>query len=240
MNVCVAFGALGADLLEHQVRVALRACDLSMHSPQRVVRLVVIELGIRPNRLPVNCGVTVLTGGGDRTMRIGHFRLRPCYLRAGAVGQHMKLQATKRGRHTNRYCKYPPKTIQRVSPPSPKGARREGCEPLRYSRHRQPTHESKLLEREFASLERSTQSRGSDFSYNNQMFPGSTLCSSPLKRQLASAGNGAAFSFSDRLSGVSWEGNEHYKDAIGGVTESKTTAHWLKRPVKKGSNVKSR
>jgi len=48
MNVCVTLGALGAYLLEHHVRVTLRACNLGMHSAQRVARLVVIELGVRP------------------------------------------------------------------------------------------------------------------------------------------------------------------------------------------------
>ena len=48
MNVRVTIRALGAYLLEHHVRVALRACNLGMHSAQRVARLVVIELGIRP------------------------------------------------------------------------------------------------------------------------------------------------------------------------------------------------
>ena len=59
VNVCVALGALGADLLEHHVGVALRASDLRVHTAQRITRRIVIELGVRSDGLPAYGGMTI-------------------------------------------------------------------------------------------------------------------------------------------------------------------------------------
>ena len=38
VNICVAFGALGTNLLEHHAGMALRASNLRVHSAQRITR----------------------------------------------------------------------------------------------------------------------------------------------------------------------------------------------------------
>lgn len=86
MNVCMTLRALCARLAEHQIRVALRTRNLRVHPTQRIAGLVVIELGVRPYRLPAYVGMTVLAWRGDWTMRIGHLRLGPANLRTHAVG----------------------------------------------------------------------------------------------------------------------------------------------------------
>ncbi len=143
MDICVALGALGADLFEHQAGVALRARNLSMHTTQRIASLVVIELRVRSDRFPGHGCVTVLTGCGDRAMRIGHLRLRSGCLRAHCVSRHVQLQSKKGRSQTDCYRKYPPKPIQRVSPPSPRNARQVRSEPQRvHDIHNQPTSQN--------------------------------------------------------------------------------------------------
>lgn len=77
VNVCMTLGALGADFLEHHIGVALRTRYLGVHPAQRIARGVMVEFGILPDRLPAHRGVAILTGRGDWTMGIRHFRLRP-------------------------------------------------------------------------------------------------------------------------------------------------------------------
>lgn len=103
VNVCVALGALCTHLLEHHARVALRASNLRVHSPQRVTCRVVIELGILPDGLPAHAGVAVLTGHGERAMGIGHLRLRSVRLCVRNIGRHMHRQAAKGGSQPERY-----------------------------------------------------------------------------------------------------------------------------------------
>ena len=104
VNVCMTLGALRACLAEHQVRVALRAGDFCVHPAQRIAGRVVIELRIRPYRLPAHVSMAVLARGGHWTMRIGHLRLWAANLRSHTVGRHMRLQSGKRKRHSYRDC----------------------------------------------------------------------------------------------------------------------------------------
>ena len=130
VNVCMTLGALRACLFEDQVRVALRAGNLRVHPAQRIAGRVVIELRVRPYRLPAHVRMAVLARNGNWAVWIGHFCLRAADLRLCAVGRHMRLQSSQRGCHSNRDCKYPPKPIQRVSPQSLRGARQDVCKPL--------------------------------------------------------------------------------------------------------------
>lgn len=76
MNVGVAIGASGADVLEIQIGVALGASHLGMHAPQRVAGLVVIELRVGADGFPARVGVALLAGNRNGAVRIGDFGLR--------------------------------------------------------------------------------------------------------------------------------------------------------------------
>jgi hypothetical protein len=90
MYVGVAIGAVSADFLEHQARVALHAIDLLVHAAQRIPSLIVIELRVRPDRLPTGIGVAVLAGRRNRAVRIAHFGLWTAY--CGSIAIHWLLR----------------------------------------------------------------------------------------------------------------------------------------------------
>jgi len=69
VNVSVAVLAAQAHVAEHRLHVALRTRHILVQSAQRVMGLVVIEFRNRANRLPALCGVTVLTGNGQISVR---------------------------------------------------------------------------------------------------------------------------------------------------------------------------
>ena len=82
VNVGVAIRALHPDVRKNQIRVALPAADFLVHTPQRILRLVVIKLGHVADRFPARKRVAVLTRDGEVTVRTarGHRRagvLRP-------------------------------------------------------------------------------------------------------------------------------------------------------------------
>lgn len=52
VNVGVTIGAFLSNIREHELAVALRARDARVHPSQRIPRLVMIEFGNLPNRLP--------------------------------------------------------------------------------------------------------------------------------------------------------------------------------------------
>ena len=62
MNVRVAIGAPGTDVGKYRFGVTLRASYARMHPAQGITSSVVIEFRNRADRLPPNCGVTVLAG----------------------------------------------------------------------------------------------------------------------------------------------------------------------------------
>jgi hypothetical protein len=71
----VTIGAASTDVLEDQAGVALRAAHLLMHAPQWISGLIVIEIRIRPDRSPTDCGVAVLAGNSDGAVRVGDLGL---------------------------------------------------------------------------------------------------------------------------------------------------------------------
>ena len=62
VNVSVTVLAPRSDVRKHRLHVALRARNVLVHAPQRVVGLVVIEFGDGADGLPGLCGVAILTG----------------------------------------------------------------------------------------------------------------------------------------------------------------------------------
>jgi hypothetical protein len=153
VNVCVALRTLRTHLLEHQVGVALRARNLSMHPAQRIASRIVVKLGVGSDGLPAHAGVAILTRCGDRAMGVGYLRLGEGRLGVEAVSRHVHLQTAQRGTQPDRYRKYPAKPIQRVSPTSPKGRKTGKVRAATKWQHRELTPESKLLERELPSRE---------------------------------------------------------------------------------------
>lgn len=82
VNVGMAIGALIADIGEHHLGMAVYAVDAIVQAAQRKLRLVVVELGHRTNRLPSVHGVAVLTS--DIQIAVGAARLF-CRLRRGSA-----------------------------------------------------------------------------------------------------------------------------------------------------------
>jgi len=81
MDVSVAVGTVCTHVLEHQAGVASGASNFLVHAAERVAGLVVIELGVRANWFPCGVRVAILTGRGDRSVRIGDLCLGSTYLR---------------------------------------------------------------------------------------------------------------------------------------------------------------
>lgn len=82
VNVSMAVGALIADIGEHHLGMAVYAVDALVQAAQRKLRLVMVELGHRTNRLPSVHGVAVLTS--DIQIAVGAARLF-CRLRRGSA-----------------------------------------------------------------------------------------------------------------------------------------------------------
>jgi hypothetical protein len=85
MNVGMAIRTAGTRVSEDHAGVALSAAHLLVHPTQRISRLVMIEFGIRTNRLPANAGMAVLAGERQGAVRIrnlglgaAHRLLRAC------------------------------------------------------------------------------------------------------------------------------------------------------------------
>ena|SRR5579863_5346888 len=85
MNVRMAIGTVAADLFEDQADMALGARNLGVHPAQRIARLIVVELGIRADRIPTRIGVALLAGNRERPMRISDFRLWASHARPRAL-----------------------------------------------------------------------------------------------------------------------------------------------------------
>jgi hypothetical protein len=61
MNICVTVRAILAYVRKHGLNVAFDTFHFFVHSAQRIIGLVVIELGYRADGLPTGGRVTVLT-----------------------------------------------------------------------------------------------------------------------------------------------------------------------------------
>jgi len=69
VNVGVAIFAILADIREHGLGVALGARHFFVHSPQRILRLIVVEFRYGPNGPPTRGRMTVLAGYRQRSVR---------------------------------------------------------------------------------------------------------------------------------------------------------------------------
>ena len=105
VKICVAIGAMGADVMEHQRSVTLGAANFFMHAAKRIARLVVIEFRDSAYGLPTGVGVAVLTRDGERSMRIGHLGTRRRRLLLGRRGILLSGDARPRGRPKHTRCK---------------------------------------------------------------------------------------------------------------------------------------
>lgn len=74
VNVGVAVGAIAAYVAEDQTHVALLARNLSVHSPQGIARLAVVEFNDAAQRLPGAEGVAVFAGDIQVAMRAARGR----------------------------------------------------------------------------------------------------------------------------------------------------------------------
>lgn len=82
VDVCMAGCAFGPHILKNRADMAAGAADLAMHTAQRVGSFfVVVEIGIRANRLPTGGCVTTLTSEFERAVGI-----------AGAAGLGRRLR----------------------------------------------------------------------------------------------------------------------------------------------------
>src|SRR5579863_1905770 len=103
MNISMAIRTVLAHVFEDQACVALRAADLLMHPPQRITCLVVIELWVRPDRLPTCVCVALLAGDRDRSMWVRHFRLWASYLRTRVFRRLLQRHRRDKGRNKNQH-----------------------------------------------------------------------------------------------------------------------------------------
>ena len=69
MDIGVAIGASLAHIRKNGLHVTLRAGHFFMHAAQWIVSLVVIKFGDSSNGAPACCGVTILAGNCQWTVR---------------------------------------------------------------------------------------------------------------------------------------------------------------------------
>jgi hypothetical protein len=89
VNIGMAAGTIAAYVLEHQIRVALRAGHLFVHASKRVASAVVIELRNTTNGLPARIRVAVFAGDADGAVWIAAVLL----LRLGSGGTLPKSES---------------------------------------------------------------------------------------------------------------------------------------------------
>jgi hypothetical protein len=87
VNISMAIGALVAHVGEHRFGVALGAGHALVHAAQGKARLVVIEFGCAPDRLPPALRVTVLAGNVQRPMGAAAHTAGPSLAAAHRHGQ---------------------------------------------------------------------------------------------------------------------------------------------------------
>ena len=76
VDIGVAIGTLGADVLEDHTGMALGASHFLVHAAQRIPSQIMIELRIGPYGLPACRGMAIRARNRNRTMRIGDLGLR--------------------------------------------------------------------------------------------------------------------------------------------------------------------
>lgn len=70
VNIGVAICTITADVLENEIRVALRASHLFVHASKRVACPIVVEFRHTPDRLPAGIRVAIFAGDADGAVRI--------------------------------------------------------------------------------------------------------------------------------------------------------------------------
>ncbi len=93
MDVGVAVLATLADAGEHWLYMALNAGDGGVHAAQGILRLIVIELRNSADRLPCACGMAVLAGNVQISVRTV---CAECVLRPGAQRHSRRQKETDR------------------------------------------------------------------------------------------------------------------------------------------------
>ncbi len=111
MYVGMAVCAMGAHILEDQIRMALRAGNFRMHAAQWVTRLIVVELRIRPDRFPACVAVALLAGDGDGAVRIRDLGLRPSRAWPGIARLLLQCGTHKQWQKANQNCREPTTTF---------------------------------------------------------------------------------------------------------------------------------
>ena len=109
----MTIGAVRAHIFENQTRMAFGAGHLFVHAAQRITRAVVIELGIRPDRLPTCVGMAILARHGDGPVRIGYFGLRTAHTGSRAVRGLLYSSSSEQGYQSNQNRKEPARTYHR-------------------------------------------------------------------------------------------------------------------------------
>ena len=102
VNISMAIGAFGADILENHAGMALGAAHLLVHAAQWIAGAVVVELGVGSNRFPTGIGMAILTRGSQWTMRVGHFGLRASHIWVRVVRWLLRRHANEQWKQRNR------------------------------------------------------------------------------------------------------------------------------------------
>ncbi len=93
VHIGMAVGALVSNIAENWFGMALRTGDILVHAAQRIAGLIVVELGDRPDRLPTQRRMTVLTGDVQISVRAPRLSR---HISAGARCNHSEQRQRQR------------------------------------------------------------------------------------------------------------------------------------------------
>ena len=113
MNVGMTISAMRAYILENQIGMALGAGHLLVHAAQRITSVVVIKLGIRPDRFPACVRMAVLARHRDGAVRVCYFGLRATYARTRAVRGLLYGSSGEQWYQSNKNHSEPARTFHR-------------------------------------------------------------------------------------------------------------------------------
>lgn len=113
VDVCMAIGAVSADVLKDQARVTPCAGNVCVHSAQGVTGLVVVELGVRPNGFPTGVGMAFLARSREGAVGIGYFCLWTAHTGPRAIGWLLHRSTRKQGHETNHNRSEPARAFHR-------------------------------------------------------------------------------------------------------------------------------
>lgn len=113
MDVSMAVRAVCTDIFEYQAGVALGTSHFLVHPAQRVTGVIMIEFGIRTDGFPIGIGMAVRARNGDRTMGVGHLRLRCAHCGAHGVSRRLNRHAAKHRGQPKGYRNEPAYAVHR-------------------------------------------------------------------------------------------------------------------------------